>query len=184
MMFEFLKKFLGGGAEDMEDTEFFPVTTDMHSHLIPGIDDGAKTTEDSIRLIQGLQTLGYARLITTPHITGDHYKNTPEIILTGLNALQQVLAERKIEVSLHAAAEYFLDEWFLKKLQQGKLLSFGSENYVLVETGFLNKPANFTQIISEIKSAGYKPILAHPERYLYLYDDFNHYFRLRESGIL
>lgn len=183
-MFSFLKKIFNSDTEDIYDSEYEPLHVDMHSHLIPGIDDGAKTPEESIRLIQGLKTLGYNRLITTPHITGDHYKNTPEIILARLDAIQKILSENKIEIKLTAAAEYFIDEWFLKKIQEGKLLSFGNEKFVLVETGFLNKPINFSQVITELKTAGYRPILAHPERYLYLYNDFNNYFRLRDTGIL
>jgi len=144
---------------------------DMHSHLIPGIDDGSKSLEESISLIKRLKGFGLRKLITTPHIMTEFYKNTPEIIAEGLDLLQTALLENGIEMEIEAAAEYYLDEVFLEKLEKGEsLLTFGS-NYVLVETGFFNKPQMLHEIFFALETKGYKPVFAHPERYLYLHQD-------------
>jgi tyrosine-protein phosphatase YwqE len=119
--------------------------TDMHSHLIPGIDDGASSLEDSIELIKGLRDLGYSKLITTPHIMSDFYKNTPEIILSGLELVRTELKKQQIEIELEAAAEYYCDHSFEKLIEQKKLLTF-SENYVLFELSYLNPPEIFETI--------------------------------------
>src|SRR5215475_2132700 len=106
---------------------------DIHSHLLPGIDDGSPDIETSIHLIRGMNRLGYKKLITTPHIMWDVYKNTRGIISEKLQEVRIKLAEEQIEVEIHAAAEYFIDD-HLGELVERKdpLLSFGS-NFVLVE---------------------------------------------------
>lgn len=144
------------------------ITTDIHSHLLPGIDDGSKNLSESITLVETMVELGYQKLITTPHIMGDFYRNTPEIIQERLEELQYALVERNIPVVIEAAAEYYLDEYFMDLLHNEKpLLSFG-DNYVLFETPFINKPEQFLEAIFLMQSLGYKPVLAHPERYVYL----------------
>jgi len=144
---------------------------DMHSHLIPGIDDGAKTLEDSLSMIKRLHGYGLKKIITTPHIMSEFYKNTPENINAGLATVRHALQKEKINVILEAAAEYYLDEIFLEKIRNGEKLLTISQNYVLVETGFNNKPQLLLDILFEIEMQGYKPILAHPERYHYLIGD-------------
>lgn len=157
---------------------------DLHSHLIPGIDDGAKDLEDSLRMLRTLQDLGYRKAITTPHIMGDFYKNTPETILGGLEEVRAAMAdEEDLTIELEAAAEYYLDEWFPEKLEAGNLLTFG-ENYLLVETNYTNRPHNLDQMLFDIQVQGYQPILAHPERYIYLYPDFEKVKELTEKGVL
>jgi len=157
---------------------------DMHSHLIPGIDDGSKTMEESIALIRELVKLGYKKIITTPHIMGDFFKNSKETILPGLTALKEKLKEQNIDISIEAAAEYYLDEWFIEKLERGEqLMTFGN-NYVLFETSFLNEPAQLHQAIFLMRSSGYIPILAHPERYLYLYNDFSAFQKIYQMDVL
>lgn len=156
---------------------------DMHSHLIPGIDDGSESIEESIELIKRMVDLGYQKIITTPHIMGDFYKNTPEIISEGLETVRGALKKENVEVVIEAAAEYYLDEWFVEKLdRKDELLTFGG-NYLLVETSYLNRPSNLFDIIFKIQSAGYKVVLAHPERYTYMYDDFSAYEKLYSKNI-
>ncbi|PCH86513.1 MAG: capsular biosynthesis protein, partial [Flavobacteriales bacterium] len=92
------------------------IKADMHSHLIPGIDDGAATVDDAVELIEELHDMGYSKLITTPHIMSDYYKNTPEIINGGLEKMRNVLKEREIPVQLEAAAEYYMDYEFESKI--------------------------------------------------------------------
>lgn len=144
---------------------------DMHSHLIPGIDDGAKTMKESIDLIKRLKEYGLRKLITTPHIMTEFYRNTPESISEGLMNLQEALEEEGVKMEIEAAAEYYLDELFVEKLERDDpLLTFG-DNYILIETGFMNKPRILQETLFALETKGYKPILAHPERYLYLHHD-------------
>ncbi|WP_041738345.1 tyrosine-protein phosphatase [Echinicola vietnamensis] len=156
---------------------------DMHSHLIPGIDDGAKTLKESVDLIKRLQAFGLRKLITTPHVMTEFYKNTPEIISEGLYKLQEALQKENVQMDIEAAAEYYLDEIFVEKLQNDEpLLTFG-DNYILVETGFMNKPHMLLETFFALETKGYKPILAHPERYLYLQQDPEMLESLIEKGI-
>lgn len=160
---------------------------DMHSHLLPGLDDGAETLEQSLDLLRGLRGLGYRKLVMTPHIMGDFYRNTPEGIRGALVTLQEAAAKTGLDdVELACAAEYYLDESFGPRLERGEeLLSFGGERrMILVETSYINEPFNFTEIIFNLKAAGYQPVLAHPERYTYLYGRFEELLRMRDLGVL
>jgi tyrosine-protein phosphatase YwqE len=156
----------------------------MHSHLIPGIDDGAKDMENSLQLIKGLKGLGYRKLITTPHILADFYPNTPETIGKGLRAVQEELAKQHIDIELHAAAEYLIDDHFINLLQSTKPLLTLKDKLVLVELSFAVPAINLKEIIFEVQLKGYQPLLAHPERYLYFGADKAWYDRLRDSGCL
>ena len=160
------------------------LTTDIHSHLLPGIDDGAADVEHSIKLIKGLMHLGYTKVITTPHIMQDHYPNTPEIIREKLRYLKQVLKEKNINLTIEAAAEYFLDEFLLEKIEKKEeLLTFGN-NYLLFETGFMNESPYIKDFIFKLKSSGITPVMAHVERYSYLLNDFDYVEDLVERGAL
>ncbi len=157
--------------------------TDMHSHFIPGIDDGAQTMEDSIRLIRGMKELGYQKIVTTPHTMSDYYKNTPEIILGGLEKVREELKKNNINIQLEAASEYYVDFEFGERLKRGELLTF-SGKYILIEVSFLNPPDNLETAIFNLIVAGYKPILAHPERYPYWHGNMEKYQRIKDMGAL
>ncbi len=155
---------------------------DIHSHLLPNIDDGATSIKNSIELIQHFKDLGIKQFTTTPHILGDVWPNTPETINNKLVLLKNELAKQQItDVEISAAAEYMLDEKFMKLLAQKELLTL-KDNYILVELSYINHPENLFEIIFEIQTQGYKPILAHPERYFYYHQKFNIYSKLKESG--
>jgi len=156
--------------------------TDIHSHLVPGIDDGSKSMEDSITLIRELWDLGYRKLITTPHIMADYYKNTPEIILSGLDDLRAELKKQAIDMELEAAAEYMLDDGFMKKMEAGNLLTF-SNKFILVELPYVEEPPNLSTIFFELQTRGYQVVLAHPERYNYWHNDFSKYQELFDRNI-
>lgn len=156
---------------------------DIHSHFIPGIDDGAKTIEDSVQMLTEMYHLGYNKAITTPHIMGDFYKNTPEIILEGLEKVRAGLKAANIPIEVEAAAEYYLDFDFEKKLNEEKLLTFG-KNYLLFEISYLNPPDNLDHIIFKMQTLGYKPVLAHPERYNFFHPNFQTYEKIVEKGAL
>ena len=157
---DFLKK----KPAEVERLDLSWLQVDMHSHLIPGIDDGSKSMEESLGLIQRLAEYGLRKIITTPHIMSEYYRNTPEIIRMGLEDLKKAVSASKIQIEIEAAAEYYMDEIFLEKVKGGEeILSFGG-GYILVETGFINKPQMLLDIIFHLEMAGFKPILAHPER--------------------
>lgn len=181
----FLSKLFGGKKEE-ELPEGEPVFTDMHSHVLPGLDDGAENPEQSVELMQSLYSMGYRKLIMTPHIMGDFYKNTPEGIREKLLLLKKVALEAKIDLELDCAAEYYLDEWFIERLSNGsEILTFGGDNkYLLFETSYINKPINFREAIFAIQTAGYKAVLAHPERYTYLYNAWHELEEVRNLGVL
>jgi protein-tyrosine phosphatase len=155
---------------------------DIHSHFIPGIDDGAKTMEDTIQMIGEMHELGYKKVITTPHIMGDFYRNTPEIILAGLEKVRAALKEANIPVAIEAAAEYYLDYDLERKLDEGKLMTFGNNN-LLFEVSYLNAPENLFHFIFRLQTMGYQPVLAHPERYNFWHSTFAKYEDLVEKGV-
>ncbi|GMQ25585.1 capsular polysaccharide biosynthesis protein [Algoriphagus sp. oki45] len=163
--------FLKRKQEVIEDLDLSWLGSDMHSHLIPGIDDGSKSMEESLDLLRSLEGYGLKKVITTPHIMSEYYRNTPEIIRLGLEDLKKAAKQAGIALEIDAAAEYYMDEIFLDKVKAGEeLLTFG-DKYILVETGFINKPQMLLDIIFNLEMAGYQPVLAHPERYQYLIAD-------------
>ncbi|HRH66416.1 MAG TPA: capsular biosynthesis protein [Bacteroidia bacterium] len=163
--------------------DYSGLVTDIHSHLIPGIDDGVKDLEESLAMIRGLSELGFKKLITTPHIMSDFYRNTPDIIREGLDQVREGIAREGLPVSIDAAAEYYLDEVLLKKIQTEKLLTIGGK-YLLFEISYVNPPDNLYNVIFEMNIKGYKPILAHPERYPFYYQKFEEYYKIKEAGAL
>ena len=156
--------------------------TDLHSHLIPGIDDGAKNMDESLQLVRSLYALGYRRLITTPHTMMHRFPNSRDTILRGLENLRNAVDAAGIPVTIEAASEYYLDEHFLSLVQQKSLLTFG-ENEVLFEMSYVIPPLELDTILFELQSHGYTPVLAHPERYLYLHKEVEEYAKLKERGV-
>jgi tyrosine-protein phosphatase YwqE len=158
--------------------------TDMHSHILPGIDDGAPDIETSLALIRGLKELGYRRLIATPHIMWDMYRNTPAIIQEKLNLVREAVAREGIDIKIDAAAEYFLDEHVEGLLEKKERLLTVSENNVLVEFSMAFPPMNIKDIIFEMQMQDYQPIIAHPERYVYLQRNKEFYTELKDMGCI
>ena len=156
------------------------VKTDMHSHLLPGIDDGSADIDQSQILIDGLTDLGLKHLITTPHIMWDMYKNTNEII----QGKEKLLKESITGTPLRAAAEYYLDGYLDDLLQQKSPLLTIQENKVLVEFSFVSMPMNWKDSIFNLQLNGYQPILAHPERYIYLAANKSLYDEFKSLGCL
>ena len=156
---------------------------DMHSHFIPGIDDGAKTMEDSIKLLQAMEAMGYKTVITTPHVMIDFYPNTTEIIETGLQKVKDAMAAHNINLSIKAAAEYYIDEYFMEKLGKEPLLTIYQKE-VLVEFSMMVEPPMLFDVIYNMQQAGYRPIIAHPERYLFYHNNFTRYKELKNRGCL
>ncbi len=156
---------------------------DIHSHLIPNIDDGSQSMEQSIEMIESLIRLGFRKIITTPHIH-PNYPNHPEVILAGLSKLQKELIKLNLDIEVEAAAEYYVDQQFHQKVKDNDtILSFGGK-HVLVETPFINKPAFFESAMFDLKASGHTPVLAHPERYVYLEGSIEWLEELKDMGVL
>lgn len=158
--------------------------TDIHSHVLPGIDDGAKTMDASIALIKKFQELGIHKIITTPHVMGGVWPNSTEVIISKLQELKKRLQEEGVmEFSIEAAAEYMLDENFTELLEKKDLLPIKG-NKVLVEMSYLDPPSNLFDTLFAMQIAGYKPVLAHPERYSFYHMDKSKYADLKRAGAL
>jgi tyrosine-protein phosphatase YwqE len=177
-MFDFL--FKSGKVEP--DLSFIAV--DMHSHLLPGLDDGLKEVQKSVELITELQELGYKKLICTPHILSDLYPNSRDTIMPKLDLVRQAVANAGISVEIDAAAEYMIDPDFSQKVGASKkadLLTMKG-NHILVEMSYLAASPVFEQTIFDLRMLGLTPILAHPERYSYYHNQFDQYERFIELG--
>ncbi len=145
-----------------------PLSVDLHSHLLAGLDDGVKNLEEAEDVIIDLLEMGFKKLITTPHIMSDTYRNEPQGIQKGLDELKSHLASKGINVELQAAAEYYLDEFlYTKIINKESLLTF-RDKYLLFETNFISEPLQMKEFIFQASSQGYRLVLAHPERYGYM----------------
>src|SRR5579859_5352354 len=164
--------------------DFSALAADMHSHLIPGIDDGVPDMETSLKLIRGLAGLGYKKIITTPHIYSEIYPNTPASIGAGSLDVKAALEKEKIPIEFHAAAEYMMDDHFSRALDEGQPLLTLKDKLVLVELSFAVPNINLKNILFNLQIKGYVPVLAHPERYLYFGANKTWYDQLHEAGCL
>ena len=156
---------------------------DIHSHLLPGIDDGARTIADSIRLTKALQSFGISQIITTPHIIQHVWDNTKEEIQVLEKDSATHLVTANLNMPFKAAAEYLMDDQFVRLFQSQKLLTL-KDNYVLVEMSYINAPIQLYTILFDLQVAGYIPVLAHPERYLFYQNNFDEYKKLKRAGCL
>ena len=156
--------------------------SDMHSHLIPGIDDGAQDMDQTIAMLAKFESLGYKKVVTTPHIMTDSFPNNPEIILSGLEKVKNEIKKVGIDIEIEAAAEYYFDETLMPKIKNKELLTFG-DNYVLVEFAFHSPPQFLDQLFFELKTHGYRPVIAHFERYLYYLGKIDKAEKWRSEGI-
>ena len=151
---------------------------DCHSHILPGVDDGVRKMSDSLAILQAYEEEGIGEVVFTPHIMAD-VPNTPEDLRKRFEAFKQ---EYHGPVKLHLAAEYMLDSAFPALLESGNLLTHGDGRRILVETSYFQPPMDFDNLLFDIQTRGYEPILAHPERYVYMGD--KDYHTLRDKGIV
>lgn len=157
---------------------------DIHSHLLPGIDDGSKNMADTLSLVTALQKLGFEQFITTPHVMKNVWENTKTGIENQLHLTKEALGDGIARpIPFQAAAEYLMDADFMTLFQNEPLLVL-KDNYVLVEMSYMNPPIQLQTILFELQVAGYQPVLAHPERYSFYHQNFNEYVKLKESGCL
>ena len=174
-MFHFFKR------KKMEPITDWPV--DMHSHLVPGVDDGCKTADESLSVLRFMRETGVKKWITTPHIFYEYYRNDSSTIEAGYQVLKNHLAEIKEDFEISFAAEYYFDEHLVKMISEKPLLTFGNQ-YLLVETNMLAEPHGLNEFIFQAGLKGYIVILAHPERYSYLLGNFKRLEELKDRGVL
>lgn len=164
-----------------KEPEKLCVSTDIHCHVIPGIDDGSRDVETSIELVERMQSWGINRIIATPHVTQDTFENTPASMGDALSLLRAELDKKGNSIDISHSAEYRIDELFVSQLEQGLVVAMPN-NYLLVENSFIQEPWNLDRILFDLKVKGYKPILAHPERYHYYHRHFDRYKEIRAAG--
>mgnify|MGYP001217253059 CR=1 FL=1 len=152
--------------------------TDYHSHLLPGVDDGVQTAEESLEILRQYEQLGIREVWFTPHIMEDIPNTT-----AGLRSrFEQFQKNYTGNIRLHLAAEYMLDNLFKERLAHRDLLPLGTEgNHLLVETSYFNPPVGLYNMLERIKAVGYYPVLAHPERYVYMHK--SDYYQLQEGKV-
>ena len=159
----------------MIDSAFFDGITDYHSHILFGVDDGVKELSESLKVLSYYESLGVKRIFFTPHVNLTY--NDRGLIETNFDILKN---RYNGGVELHLAAEYLLDSGFALQIKQG--LKCMEDNRVLVESSYLNKSANFDEILYQIANEGFTPVIAHPERYLFM--DINKYHKLKNCDYL
>lgn len=163
----------------LAESGFLRGLTDCHSHILPGVDDGFRSLDDSLRAIDTLAEQGVTRLWLTPHIMEDYPNTTADL----RRRFDELRAAYSGPVELRLAAENMLDTLFLERLEANDFLPHGEHgDRLLVETSYFNPPRGFKDMLAQIKAAGYFPILAHPERYVYM--DDKDYDELRRRDIL
>jgi protein-tyrosine phosphatase len=158
--------------------------TDIHSHLLPGVDDGVSTQEDVMECLHQLATWGIKHVVTTPHVSRDIYPNSRATLLAGQAALRKMIYIHRIPITIEVAAEYLLDDLFMDLLDTNELLTFGTERFLLVEIGWGSPPPSLLALLFQLQIKGYQPVLAHPERYRYYHTNLKALEELRNHGCL
>ncbi|MBC7934741.1 MAG: histidinol phosphatase [Rhizobacter sp.] len=177
-MFNFFKK----KETTLSLPDYLPFQTDIHSHILAGIDDGSPDIATSLQLVKGIYDLGIRKTVATPHVIGDIYRNSPDTINLALEELRAACVEEKINIEINAAAEYMLDDYFLKLLQDEAPLLAIHKNIILTEQSYASSSNNLNEIAFAIMTKGYRAIMAHPERYFYYHNNYESYGHLKDMG--
>lgn len=168
-----------GKTDTIKDSGMLVGSTDWHSHILPGVDDGVKEMQESLDILADMEKLGVKHLWLTPHIMEDYPNETGRL----RERFEELRLAYEGNINLHLGSENMLDALFEDRLESNDLLPLGEKgNHLLVETSYFNPPMNMTGLLARVKSRGYFPVLAHPERYRYM--DEKDYERLKEMGIL
>lgn len=173
MMWPFNRKY------SLVDSGVFQGFIDWHNHILPGVDDGVQTTQEALDILALYEKLGVKVVWLTPHIMEDIPNTTVHL----RECFEKLNTAYGGSVRLHLAAEYMLDNLFCERLDDNDLLPLGEkEDQLLVETSYYNAPANMYGLLEKIKVKGFYPVLAHPERYIYM--DNEDYGKLKDRGVL
>ncbi|MCS6929041.1 MAG: hypothetical protein NZM43_06045 [Saprospiraceae bacterium] len=165
-------------------TNFSVLQTDFHNHLLPAIDDGVPDIEEAVELAEALWRMGYQRIVTTPHVSAERYPNTSKTIREAECTTRDAIKKAGIPVVFRAAAEYMLDENFGKLLRDKDLLPLDERGHILVEMSFLHPPLSLNKYVFDLQGKGYRPVLAHPERYPFYHMKVDEYRNLKQMGCL
>ncbi len=163
--------------------DFGVIGVDMHNHLLPGIDDGSKSMDQTIGMLIKFKELGYKKIVFTPHVMQDSYPNTPEIIKNKLNEVREEVNNLELDLILEASAEYNIEDVLMDKIKNNDILPLPN-NYVLFEYSFFSKPYQTENFIFELTVKGYKPIIAHFERYPYYFNQPEIIHGYKNKGVL
>lgn len=178
-MFSFFSRKKKSGAKPGD-----LLKVDMHGHFVPGVDDGAPDVETALEMVAEMHSLGYEKLIVTPHIYKELYDNSLETLQPAFDELKAAVQRENIPIQLHLAAEYMMDESFSEKLEKKEKLLTVSQNLVLVELPFTSPPFGWKEQLFALQINGYQPILAHPERYNFAYGNKKYYQEFIDAGCL
>jgi protein-tyrosine phosphatase len=178
-MFSFFKQ---NTQSDNLDNVLATVQTDWHCHILPGIDDGSQNNDETLAMLKLYEQAGIKKIVATPHIHSDYYKNTPQTIAAAHAQAQRIIKENNIGIELDFAAEYFANDHFLELISQNQLLSIDNQ-YVLFELSMHQPPVFGHRMVEQIHKLGYTPILAHPERYRYWHSKPREWSRWRDMGV-
>ena len=163
----------------LADSGIFRGFTDWHCHLLPGVVDGVQTVEETLRILSLYENLGVKEVWLTPHVMEDMPNTTASLKAR----FEKLIAVYQGNIALHLASENMLDNLFEERLRKNDLLPLGKcGKHLLVETSYFNPPMGLSNIMLRIKSKGYVPVLAHPERYVYM--DENDYRQLKEMNVM
>lgn len=163
--------------------DFLEGMVDIHSHILPGIDDGAQTVHESVQMIKMFQEFGINELVCTPHIMHNYYDNTPTTVEEAYRKLLDSLITENIQgVTVKYAAEHMIDDDFENKLEENLIIPL-NENHLLIEMSYLQPSINFDSAVEKIVQHGFFPVFAHPERYQYLNSDIANYMEFKSQGI-
>lgn len=174
-MFSFFKR----RPQPARSLEF--IGFDMHNHLLPGIDDGSDSVQTSLLLMEGMMEVGYSKFVCTPHIIPEVHPNNRATISAAWEKLNTAIKEKGWDVPLAYAAEFMLNFEFGELLENGKILPFG-HNHVLIEMSYAVESPNIRESIFQLQTKGYKPILAHPERYPYYFHNLRNFEEIIDAG--
>ena len=172
-MFNFLKK--------KKEPAHLCVSTDIHCHLVPGVDDGARDAATAAEIIERMQSWGVKRIIASPHVTQDTFENTPEELVKALAELQAELNARGNNIELSRSAEYRIDDYSMSQINSGVATTLPN-SYILVENAFMQEPWGLDQLLFDLQVKGLRPILAHPERYFYYHKNQRRYDKIHAAG--
>ncbi|MDR0971612.1 MAG: hypothetical protein LBM25_04425 [Bacteroidales bacterium] len=166
-----------------EDISLSALKTDIHSHLIPNVDDGSKSMEESISLIRQLKSFGYEKVITTPHVFYNSFPDGIEVLDEKLKELQREVERNNINIEIALGCELLLDEDVSDRMEKKQIRTF-SDNYLLVEFPMNTLPMAYENWLFDLQLRGYKLVLAHPERFLYFFEDKRKYALLKDREII
>lgn len=174
-LFNLIRKSLG---------DFSMIGVDLHSHVLPGMDDGSPSLSESLKMLREMEKMGFRKIITTPHVISDMYPNSTEQILGQLYHLREIIGQEGIQIDVEATGEYHMDYQFLKRVKSSEVIPFGEKNYLLIELPFQKPGFSYLEILYQTQLSGYEPVIAHPERYVWLFGKIKLYQELKDRGML